>query len=76
MVLYKYNQCLQLSDKQAFDQVFDPGVQSVYSGIYQCTGCGKNATSVSGGPLPPQNHHQHTEEQGQIHWRLAAGHDE
>jgi hypothetical protein len=76
MALYKNNEHLQLSDKEAFDQIFDPRVQAVYSGIYQCTECGKNATAVAGGPLPPENHHQHTREQGPIRWRLAVAQDE
>jgi hypothetical protein len=40
------------------------------SGIYKCQGCKKEVTCNEGDKFPPQNHHQHTEAQGPIRWRL------
>lgn len=71
-ILYKYSQFLTRSDDEEFDKIHEPGTPTPYSGIYRCEGCGKEATSVHGHPLPPQNHHQHTTEQGKIRWRLAV----
>lgn len=75
MVLYKYPQFFQQNQHQAFDEVYEAGAITPYSGIYRCEGCGKGTTSVYQHPLPPQNHHQHTLAQGRIRWRLAASHD-
>lgn len=49
---------------------YTPGVQVPVSGIYKCTGCGKEVTSNEGDPFPPQSHHQHSTSQGKILWRL------
>jgi len=70
--LYKYPQILQQTDHAAFDEIHEPSVQTPYSGIYRCEGCGKCVVSVHPHPLPPQNHHQHTYQQGQIRWRLIV----
>jgi hypothetical protein len=72
--LYKYQQYLAPSNHNAFDEVSEAGVQTPYSGIYRCEGCGKIVTSVQPYPLPPQNHHQHTSQQGRIRWRLIVSH--
>jgi hypothetical protein len=74
MALYKYPDYLQVSDHQAFDLWHNPGVPTPYSGIYRCEGCGKEAASIYGAPLPPQDHHQHTIAQGAIRWRLIVAH--
>jgi hypothetical protein len=68
VALYKYPQFLQRSDHNAFDGIHEAGVQTPYSGIYRCEGCGHCVTSVHvhSYPLPPQNHHQHTAQQGRI----------
>jgi hypothetical protein len=71
-ILYKYQQLLGQSDHKAFDEIHHPGAPTPYSGIYRCEGCGKEATCVQGHTLPPQNHHQHTAQQGTIRWRLAV----
>lgn len=72
MILYKYSQFLSQNPSEEFDKLHEPGAATPYSGIYVCEGCGKEATSVSPHPLPPQNHHQHTPAQGKIRWRLAV----
>jgi len=74
VVLFKYNQYFQKSDDAAFDRVYEAATNTPHSGIYRCEGCGRSVTSVAGYPLPPQNHHQHTAQQGRIRWRLAASH--
>jgi hypothetical protein len=73
-VLYKYSQFLINSSHEAFDTICEPGSLTQWSGIYRCEGCGKAITSIAGNVLPPQNHHQHTYQQGRIRWRLAASH--
>lgn len=74
MVLYKHGQLMQQSNDAAFDGVHEAGHNTPHSGIYTCVGCGRSITSVAGYPLPPQNHHQHTAQQGRIRWRLSASH--
>lgn len=72
MANYKYQQFLKQSDHQAFDALHRPGQSTPHSGIYRCEGCGINEVSTYSHPMPPQNHHQHTKEQGDILWRLIA----
>ena len=75
LALYKYNQFLEKSDHQAFDQVWEAAAQTQYSGVFRCEGCGRWVTSVYPHPLPPQNHHQHLPQQGRIRWRLIVSHE-
>ncbi|MDR3427764.1 hypothetical protein [Silvimonas sp.] len=72
MAFYKYPQALAHSSSLAFDHVSHPGTGTPHSGIYRCVGCGINAASVEGHPLPPQNHHQHSATQGAIRWQLIV----
>ena len=71
---YKYPQFLQQNSNVVFDQICQAGTATPYSGIYRCEGCGLCITSVHTHPLPPQNHHQHTYQQGTIRWRLIVSH--
>src|ERR1043166_10075137 len=71
-IFYKYPQFLIQSNDSKFDELHEPGVSTPYSGIYRCEGCGKEVTSVSPHPLPPQNHHQHTVAPGRIRWQLVV----
>jgi hypothetical protein len=72
MALYKHQTYLSISHDQIFDDDNKPGVAAPRSGIYRCMGCGREVASNGGEPLPPQNHHQHTINQGHIHWRLIV----
>jgi hypothetical protein len=72
MALYKYASILTLSNSAAFDTIYEPGETTPHSGIYRCEGCAREITHVTGRPLPPQNHHQHTLQQGKIRWRLIV----
>lgn len=72
MAIYKYQQFLEHSNHAAFDTLTYPGGTVPYSGIYRCEGCGDNIVSTFGHVMPPQNHHQHTQAQGQIRWRLIV----
>jgi hypothetical protein len=74
MAEYKYAQFLNQANKAAYDQTYHPGTTTKYSGICRCTKCGHEVTSVTGYPLPPQNHHQHTVLQGAIVWQLVVAH--
>ena len=71
MALFKYSQYLTKSDDRAFDAIHNPGAATPHSGIYACEGCGHEIASNAGNPLPPQNHHQHSTNQGPIRWRLV-----
>ena len=72
MALYKYEQYVKKNNEAIFDEVNGPSIAAPRSGIYKCQGCGREAASTEGNPLPPQNHHQHTQAQGAIRWRLAV----
>jgi hypothetical protein len=72
MALYKYPQYLTQSNHTAYDALHHPAEIAPHSGIYRCEGCGENAVSTRGHPLPPQNHHQHNYGQGSIRWRLIV----
>jgi hypothetical protein len=72
MALYKYASYLQQLDNDAFDLDHSPGSQAPYAGIYQCTGCGREIAIAQSHVLPPQNHHEHTADQGPIRWRLIV----
>jgi hypothetical protein len=72
MAYYKYATHLEQSVDAAFDSDNGPSTATPASGIYRCMGCGHEVTSVKGHPLPPQNHHQHSQQQGHIRWRLIV----
>jgi hypothetical protein len=72
MALYRYIAFLQTSTEAVYDTIFNPGQAAPVSGIYRCMGCGREVASNQNQPLPPQNHHQHTTEQGAIRWRLIV----
>lgn len=74
MAEYKYGNLLTYANKAAYDLLFHPATNTPYSGIYRCTKCGREVTSVAGYPLPPQNHHQHAPAQGAIVWKLLVAH--
>jgi hypothetical protein len=64
------------SDLDMFDEMLTPGPKAPVSGVYCCEGCHREVTPNGGDPLPPQNHHQHDAQKGEIRWRLivwAAG---
>ena len=72
MAYYKHHQFFHVSNASDFDRTNSPGVTTPYSGMYYCDGCGREIVSEKNKPLPPQNHHQHTQAQGSIRWRLIA----
>jgi len=72
MAIYKYGNYLIQRQDAIFDQVSHPATTTPASGVYRCEGCGISAVSTKGHPLPPQNHHQHTSQQGAIRWRLVV----
>lgn len=74
MALYKYRDFIEPSSDAAFDQVCEPGTAAPWPGIYRCEGCGHEIAIAQGHMLPPQNHHQHTYQQGRIRWRLVVSH--
>jgi hypothetical protein len=56
--------------KEWWTKEYGPADKVPVSGIYRCIGCKREVTSNTGDPFPPQNHHQHTPEQGEIKWKL------
>lgn len=72
MAYYGDIKYLERNSNEAFGKVNEPGTAAPYSGIYRCDGCGHEAVSTHGHPLPPQNHHQHSAAQGKIRWRLIV----
>jgi hypothetical protein len=72
MAIYKSDSYLQKSEDAAFDADHKPGGNTPNSGIYRCMGCGREVVSEGAKPLPPQNHHQHTTQQGSIRWRMIV----
>lgn len=74
MAEYKYPEFVTQANKAAYDETYDPGTTTPYSGIYRCVKCGHEMTSVTGYPLPSQTHHAHTPAQGPIIWQLIVAH--
>jgi hypothetical protein len=72
MALYKNPNWIGKSDHAAFDKEYKPGDQPDHSGIYRCLGCGREVVGEEQRKLPPQNHHQHTQAQGEIRWKMAV----
>ncbi len=72
MALYKNSSVLKQSTSGEFDKTHSPGSTVPHSGIYRCEGCGREIAANERDPFPPQNHHQHTTQQGSIRWRLAV----
>ncbi len=63
----------QVNPKQPWwTETYGPGDEVPVSGIYKCAGCKKEITSNEGDPFPPQNHHQHSQTQGKILWKLIV----
>jgi len=72
MALYKNGNFLTQSQDLVFDTDHPPGSTTPHSGIYRCMGCGREIVSETEKPMPPQNHHQHSQGQGAIRWRLIV----
>jgi hypothetical protein len=72
MATYKYSYYIDLSNSEEFDKTHNPGDTTPNSGIYCCEGCGREIVSERNQSFPPQNHHQHSYQQGSIRWRLAV----
>jgi len=72
MALYKYAQYLKQDQHTEFDATYGPGQDCLNSGIYRCEGCGKEIASNKDNPFPPQNHHQHNQNQGSIRWKMIV----
>jgi hypothetical protein len=72
MAQYKDPSYLKQSQHEAFDFIHRPGQSPTNSGIYRCEGCGDEVACNKHQPLPPQNHHQHAQHQGDIRWRMIV----
>jgi len=72
MALYKDGNRLTKSEGDAFDKIYSPGQAPPHSGIYRCPGCGREVVAEESRQLPPQNHHQHTTQQGAVRWQMIV----
>jgi len=72
MALYKNINYVKQINSMAFDIDHEPGGIPPQSGIYRCGGCGREIVAEKSRPLPPQNHHQHTYQQGAIRWQMIV----
>ena len=72
MAVYKDGTYFSQSNSSEFDVTYAPGDTPNYSGIFRCMGCNKEVVAEASRKLPPQNHHQHTANQGNIVWKLIA----
>src|ERR1700726_4863759 len=72
MALYKNVNYLTSSNDAAFDKTYKPGKKPDHSGIFRCTGCGREVISEHSRTVPPQNHHQHDTSQGEVRWKLIV----
>lgn len=72
MALYKHSGYVLQSDDEIFDAEYRPGRIAVRSGIYCCSGCGREIAAAQKQPLPPDDHHEHTQRQGAIRWTLIV----
>ncbi len=71
MAFYKHSNFLTPNQHAEFDVLHPPGYRPENSGVYRCRGCGKEVTTEKGNPLPPQNHHQHSN-YTPIQWQLVV----
>lgn len=72
MALYKHGNHLSQSQDAAFDAEHSPGSAAPHPGIYKCTNCGDEIAIAGGHILPPQNHKQHSPNNGRIKWKLLV----
>ncbi len=72
MAAYKNSNYLAQNSSDAFDKDHNPGVAAPFAGIYRCMGCGREIGIAEGHTLPAQNHHAHSQAQGNIRWRLIV----
>ena len=66
MAIYKYANLLHKSEHRAFDEIHAAGSTAPYSCMYRRVGCGHEISSTATHTLPPQNHHQHSYQQGAV----------
>lgn len=71
MAEYQYTTHLHHVTSSQFDVENTPGTLAPRSGIYRCTGCGREVASNQSEPLPPQNHGQHPVG-AKIRWKLIV----
>lgn len=72
MSLYKSIHYLTPTEDTAFDQAHLPGYCAPHSGIYRCTGCGREVVGQHPLPLPAPDHHRHTRYQSAIRWQMIV----
>lgn len=71
-MLYKNVNWITKSDDDAFEKIYNPGDTPDHSGIFRCTGCGREVVAEASRSLPTQNHHQHQAGKGDIRWKMAG----
>lgn len=61
-----------LGDSDEWNLSYNNDATVPVSGIYLCTGCGKELTARKGDHFPHQNQHRHTDQRIAVHWRLVV----
>jgi hypothetical protein len=74
MVLYQRESNLSFSPSIVFNQLFNPGDEAPFGGIYKCTGCGAEIAIPKYHPLPLEGHHQHRSSLVPIGWHVIVHH--
>ncbi|OMG74594.1 hypothetical protein BW685_05485 [Burkholderia ubonensis] len=72
MAFYQDAAYLTHENRPEYNTTHGPAQVVPVSGVYRCDGCGASIVSTMNHRFPPQNHHQHTTEQGHIRWRLVV----
>lgn len=72
MATYQYSEFVFQVGNEAFDKIGAPGVPAQWSGIYRCSGCGREEVVRAGKPLPSDIHHPHSADHGPVLWRLIV----
>ena len=54
-----------------FDNVFPPRSIPTESGIFRCTGCGREIAIEAGEHFPSYEHHEHSNEKRML-WKMIA----
>ena len=72
MALYKHAHNLRPLNHPAFEALCEPLSRTQWSGIYRCDQCGLEIVSITGSPLPADDHHHHRPDDRSIKWRLLV----
>jgi hypothetical protein len=73
MALYQDANSLRQYSHPDFDNLFPPRSIPNHSGIYRCTGCGREIVMQAHKHFPPYDHHQHSRATTRFLWKMIVG---